>query len=432
MDVIVISFTGEVHDMWDAMARKGRAAEEDVRAAFDLLDRKSFSDEDWQEHCEEAKVVVLEDGTLTFLQVVRLYLTSKKEEQNRKMMRLYSSSLLVILWLIMGMLVFNHFEDGWGYVASFYFCFVTLTTIGLGDFYPSSRPGLGFHFFFCVTGLGLVAVLLNSIASMLEAAPPDESEAQEAAAAIASQLAEREKSIADDMAQMEAIVALAPQAAPLAADGQPQAPPPGQPGEQLTTRRVLHTVITRLSVEDKQRILRQILTECRSDSWLFDALLPYIPRVPDGSSQLASPGAPVVKVIGPLPPRRVQESQPVPSFKPSYTQLYDDEPYNLSGAPKPGFPLFGEGRQGWDKSGGPSSGPFDREGGTLAGEALGQLAMAQPGGAGDGGWGLSRAPPSRGAEARGDDRLPWAQSRQGGARPPEKAPFREDAPVRRL
>ena len=40
---------------------------------------------------------------------------------------------------------------------------VTLTTIGLGDFVPITGAGVTFHYFYCVIGLGLIALLLTAV-----------------------------------------------------------------------------------------------------------------------------------------------------------------------------------------------------------------------------------------------------------------------------
>ena len=42
--------------------------------------------------------------------------------------------------------------EGWSYGNSVYFCFVSLTTIGLGDFAPETPEGRGYSFFFLLTG----------------------------------------------------------------------------------------------------------------------------------------------------------------------------------------------------------------------------------------------------------------------------------------
>ena len=66
-------------------------------------------------------------------------------------------------WLIMGGIVFAAFEEEWTFWEAVYFCIVSLTTVGLGDYVPASFWGNVFNFFYCVIGLGLMAVVLTAI-----------------------------------------------------------------------------------------------------------------------------------------------------------------------------------------------------------------------------------------------------------------------------
>ena len=72
----------------------------------------------------------------------------------------------IISWLVIGAGVFTALE-GWTFNKSFYFSFVTLTTIGLGDVFPDTASGENFLYPFAIIGLGLVAILLSLIEGAL-------------------------------------------------------------------------------------------------------------------------------------------------------------------------------------------------------------------------------------------------------------------------
>ena len=58
-------------------------------------------------------------------------------------------------------LVFTVTETNWDVSTSVYFSFVTLTTVGLGDVFPSQDSSRIFLVFFCMIGLGLLAAILT-------------------------------------------------------------------------------------------------------------------------------------------------------------------------------------------------------------------------------------------------------------------------------
>lgn len=48
--------------------------------------------------------------------------------------------LVIVLFFLVPALVFSTIEDSWSFLEAFYFCFISLCTIGLGDFVPGEQP----------------------------------------------------------------------------------------------------------------------------------------------------------------------------------------------------------------------------------------------------------------------------------------------------
>ncbi|XP_061637543.1 potassium channel subfamily K member 6 [Phyllopteryx taeniolatus] len=71
--------------------------------------------------------------------------------------------------------VFSAAEDGWSFLDGFYFCFVSLCTIGLGDFVPAARPQQKFREVYQVAvmaylfaGLMMMYLLLRTFHKMAD------------------------------------------------------------------------------------------------------------------------------------------------------------------------------------------------------------------------------------------------------------------------
>ena len=65
--------------------------------------------------------------------------------------------------VLTGTLFYWRFED-WTIIEALYFCIVTLTTVGFGDFSPTTAGTQIFTIVYILTGFGVLVALLTSVA----------------------------------------------------------------------------------------------------------------------------------------------------------------------------------------------------------------------------------------------------------------------------
>ena len=71
-------------------------------------------------------------------------------------------SITTILIVTIGSLVY-HYLEGWNWVDSIYFSVITLTTIGFGDFAPTTPEGKIFTIFYILIGIGIILSFINTV-----------------------------------------------------------------------------------------------------------------------------------------------------------------------------------------------------------------------------------------------------------------------------
>ncbi|XGW03580.1 hypothetical protein V3C99_015061, partial [Haemonchus contortus] len=75
---------------------------------------------------------------------------------------------IVITWIFVCSATFCIWEHDWDYFVAFYFFFISLSTIGLGDITPTQPKYLLMLFIYIIIGLSLVSMCINLIQAKLE------------------------------------------------------------------------------------------------------------------------------------------------------------------------------------------------------------------------------------------------------------------------
>ena len=70
----------------------------------------------------------------------------------------------IVIFLGLGTLVYHALES-WSWIESLYFCVNSLTTVGYGDFTPTSDASRLFTVFYLLTGTGTVVASVGVIGS---------------------------------------------------------------------------------------------------------------------------------------------------------------------------------------------------------------------------------------------------------------------------
>ncbi|XP_074109407.1 potassium two pore domain channel subfamily K member galene [Cotesia typhae] len=88
------------------------------------------------------------------------------EDQTTKPVPIWLCVFLVVSYILGGAVLFNEWES-WIFLDSAYFCFITLTTIGFGDFVPAHRlhahQGIALCSLYLLFGIALLAMSFNLV-----------------------------------------------------------------------------------------------------------------------------------------------------------------------------------------------------------------------------------------------------------------------------
>jgi hypothetical protein len=88
-------------------------------------------------------------------------LSHEEEAEAKKIVTQFRIAGGFVLFVLSLGMVFYHFVEKMSWVDAFYFCIVTLSTVGYGDITPDTTAGKIFTSFYIIVGIGLLATFAN-------------------------------------------------------------------------------------------------------------------------------------------------------------------------------------------------------------------------------------------------------------------------------
>lgn len=86
---------------------------------------------------------------------------SSDELEKAKVLHQFRAAAGVSLAVLATGAIFYHYIEDMTWLNAFYFCVITLTTIGYGDIVPTTNPGKLFTIFYVIVGVGIIATFVN-------------------------------------------------------------------------------------------------------------------------------------------------------------------------------------------------------------------------------------------------------------------------------
>lgn len=75
----------------------------------------------------------------------------------------YRELIITTLIVLIGGTIFYHYQEGWRWLDAAYFCVITLSTIGYGDFSPVTDAGKMFTIGYIIAGIGIILSFINTV-----------------------------------------------------------------------------------------------------------------------------------------------------------------------------------------------------------------------------------------------------------------------------
>jgi len=76
--------------------------------------------------------------------------------------------IIAALFLFTAGTIIFHYVEGWRWFDSFYFCLITLATVGYGDFTPKTDLGKWFTILYIISGIGVFLAFINGYLEFLK------------------------------------------------------------------------------------------------------------------------------------------------------------------------------------------------------------------------------------------------------------------------